>query len=94
MIQVTEGHLGAAVGRQGGVYVIPVRSAPIGRKSGPMLPLPMIRYFVGVFLNHARHNPDDKFKVSVIGKPYKVVETAPMFDYAPWNVYLPYEYQC
>lgn len=93
MIQVTEAHVAAPVGRQGETYVIPVRSAPVGRKSGPMLPLPMIRYFVSVFLDHARRHPDDRFKVGVLGKPYKPAEIAPMFDNAPLNVYLPYEFQ-
>lgn len=75
-------------GRRGDVYTIPTRG------NGKLLPLQMIKYFVRVFLDHARTRPDDTFRVTLIGvcRQYKPPQIAPFFDYAPDNVLLPYEF--
>lgn len=89
---VVEGNLTKPVGPQGGEWIVPVKG--VGRPM-PVLPLPMIHYFITVLLDHARRNPDDCFKVTVIGckgTGYKPAQIAPMFNYAPYNVALPYEF--
>lgn len=86
-IRVIEGDL-SDNGRKRDVYTIPTRGY------GKMLPLPMIQYFVRVFLDHARARPDDTFRVTTIGvgRKYKPPQIAPFFNYAPNNVLLPYEF--
>jgi hypothetical protein len=79
---------GVGHGRQGKSYAIPTKDFALRT-----LPLPMIQYFVRVFLDHARINPNDRFKVVPIGcglAGYKPHQIAPFFDYAPVNVYIPH----
>lgn len=87
---------GKGHGRQGNAYAIPTKGIGTGpKRTMPTLPLPMIQYFVRVFLDHARQNPSDTFRVTPIGcglAGYKPPHIAPFFDYAPENVILPYEF--
>lgn len=59
---------------------------------GRSVPLPVIRYHVLSVLQHARRDPSLTITVEAAkwGHPARVV--APMFDYAPPNVHLPYEF--
>lgn len=59
---------------------------------GKGVPAPVIRYHVMVALQQARQQPDMTVHVSASrwGHPARIV--APMFDYAPPNVHLPYEF--
>lgn len=88
---------GQGHGRQGNSYAIPTKGFGVGpKRTMPTLPLPMIKYFVLVFLDHARQCPLDTFRVTPIGcglAGYKPPQIAPFFDYAPANVLLPYEFQ-
>ncbi len=87
---------GQGHGRQGNAYAIPTKGIGAGSKRVmPTLPLPMIQYFVRVFLDHARACPGDTFRVTPIGcglAGYKPPQIAPFFDHAPQNVILPYEF--
>lgn len=88
MIRVIGGDL-LENGRQREVYTIPTRGY------GKILPLPMIKYFTRVFLDHARQRPSDTFQVTLVGcdnRRYKPPHIAPFFNYAPENVILPYEF--
>jgi hypothetical protein len=79
--------MGRGWGRQGNSYAIPTKDFMVKK-----LPLPMIEYFVKVFIQHARDNPNDRFNVTAIGcglAGYKPPQIAPFFDYAPPNVRLP-----
>lgn len=88
---------GVGWGRQGNSYAIPTKGyAPAPGKPMPILPLPMIEYFVRGFIAHALANPSDTFTVVAIGcglAGYKPTDIAPMFNGAPGNVKLPYEFQ-
>ena len=90
---------GQGWGRQGNSYAIPTKGYPVKRGAKdhfPILPLPMIELFVRDFLAYARGNPSDSFTVVAIGcglAGYKPCDIAPMFNYAPLNVKLPYEFQ-
>lgn len=57
------------------------------------MPVEMIRYFVTVAMDHARQHPDEPHDVVAKGWGHPARVIAPMFDYCPNNVYLPYEFQ-
>lgn len=81
---------GQGEGLQGNSYAIPTKDHKLKK-----MPLELIRYHVMVFLQFARANPQMVFKVVAIGcglAGYKPAQIAPMFDYAPDNVHLPYEF--
>lgn len=81
---------GQGWGRQGDSYAIPTKGYKLER-----LPLGMIALFVEDFKRYARQHPHDRFTVVAIGcglAGYKPRQIAPMFDYAPRNVSLPYEF--
>lgn len=88
---------GVGHGRQGDSYAIPTKGYAFGKRDKmPTLPLPMIEYFVRVFLQYARDNPHQRFRVTAIGcglAGYKPAQIAPMFDYCPSNICLPHEFQ-
>lgn len=87
---------GVGHGRQGDAYAIPTKGFAIGpRDKMPTLPLPMIQYFVRVFLDYARAHPSDTFNVVPIGcglAGYNPAQIAPFFDYPPANICLPYQF--
>lgn len=56
------------------------------------LPVEMIRYFVMVAMNEARRNPDEQYTVVPKGWGHPARIIAPMFDHAPINVGLPFEF--
>lgn len=68
--------------------IVPVKDG-VGKK----LPLGIIRFAVGKLMDDARRNPNETYRVSSKGWGYKPSEIAPMFDRAPDNVSLPYEFQ-
>ena len=81
---------GVGWGRQGQSYAIPTKDFMMKR-----LPLPMIQYFARVFLDYARAHPGERFRLTPVGcglAGYTVNDIAPFFDYAPGNVYIPYEF--
>lgn len=85
---------GVGWGRQGNSYAIPTKG--FGKKRMPVLPLPLIHHFVLAFLDYAHKHPEDSFRVTPIGcglAGYRPSQIAPMFNYAPMNVSLPYEFQ-
>lgn len=85
---------GIGWGIQGNSYAIPTKGFMVGKRL-PVLPLPLIHHFVLAFLDYARKHPQDRFKVTPIGcglAGYKPPQIAPMFDYCPTNVGLPYEF--
>ena len=53
---------------------------------------PLLHWNILVAMDHARRTPHTRYRVAAKGwgQPARVV--APMFDYAPLNVYLPYEF--
>lgn len=67
-------------------------SIPVRDAAGARLPVEMIRYFAKVAMDHARRNPSERFKVVGTGYGYPAKVIAPMFDYCPPNVSLPYEF--
>lgn len=74
---------GVAEGRTGSAYAIPT----LGRKY-EQLSLPRIHEAVGIFLQHARSAPHEKFYVTRIGcgiAGFDDMEIAPMFAGAPGN---------
>lgn len=81
---------GVGFGRQGDAYAIPTKGFNL-----EVLPLPMIEHFAQAFLRYAKMHPSETFKLTAIGTGlagYKVRQIAPMFDYCPENVILPYEF--
>ena len=56
------------------------------------LPVEMIRYFVSVAVDHARRTPHMRYQVQAKGWGHPARVIAPMFDYCPDNVMLPYEF--
>jgi hypothetical protein len=82
---------GQGWGRQGNSYAIPTKDYNLKR-----LPLGMIHHFARDFIRYARENPTETFKMVAIGcglAGYKPKDIAPLFDHAPNNVILPYEFQ-
>ncbi len=67
---------------------VPVRDA-----SGSRYSLDVIRAFVKVSLDYAAKRPDVTFQVQQDGWGYSRQEIAPMFDYCPKNIMLPYGFQ-
>lgn len=72
----------------------PVRAATGVPTDIPVHKLPpeMIRYFVSVAMDHARRTPHVEYRVAAKGWGYPARIIAPMFDYSPVNVFLPYEF--
>jgi len=78
---------GRGVGPQGNAYVIPTKDRQLR-----VLPLRVIRAYVGEFLNYARRQPKFSFELTPIGcglAGYRPKQIAPMFSDAPPNVNLP-----
>jgi hypothetical protein len=78
---------GRGVGPQGNAYAIPTKDRQLR-----VLPLQVIRAYVGEFLNHARRQPNISFELTPIGcglAGYRPEQIAPMFSDAPPNVILP-----
>lgn len=65
------------------------RDIPHGRK----VPPEVIRYHVMVAMQQARRSPEMTVEVHVKGWGHPARVIAPMFDYCPNNVRLPYEFQ-
>lgn len=81
---------GQGVGRQGQSYALPTKDHHI-----QTLPLHKIKEHVEYFLRHAKHHPEDTFKLTAVGcglAGYKPSDIAPMFADAPQNVVLPREF--
>jgi len=82
---------GQGVGRQGNAYAIPTKDHQLR-----VLPLQVIRAYVGGFLNYARQRPNISFELTPIGcglAGYRPEQIAPMFSDAPPNVILPEAFQ-
>ncbi len=78
---------GRGVGPQGNAYAIPTKDRQLR-----VLPLHVIRAYVGEFLNYARRQPNISFELTPIGcglAGYRPEQIAPMFSDAPPNVILP-----
>lgn len=78
---------GQGVGRQGNAYAIPTKDHQLR-----VLPLHVIRAFVGEFLDYARGRPNSSFELTPIGcglAGYRPEQIAPMFSEASPNVILP-----
>jgi len=69
-----------------------VTNIPVRDSAGKRLPAPLIAAMVAGFLTHARQHPDCRYRVTAKGWGYPPRVVAPMFDYAPHNVSLPYEF--
>jgi hypothetical protein len=72
---------------QGNAYAIPTKDRQLR-----VLPLQVIRAYVGEFLNYARRQPNISFELTPIGcglAGYRPEQIAPMFSDAPPNVILP-----
>lgn len=54
---------------------------------------PLLHWNILAALDHARRHPDQSFQVEPRGWGVPVRIVAPMFDYCPANVSLPYEFQ-
>lgn len=68
----------------------PAPAVPVRDASGGKLPLPVIKGFVMVALDYARKRPGTTFQVQQDGWGYDRREIAPLFDYCPRNIILPY----
>ncbi|OYU86012.1 MAG: hypothetical protein CFE29_31210 [Bradyrhizobiaceae bacterium PARB1] len=78
---------GRGVGPQGRAYAIPTKDRQLR-----VLPLAIIRGYVGDFLAYARLRAEQRFEVTPIGcglAGYRPDQIAPMFAGAPANVILP-----
>jgi hypothetical protein len=78
---------GRGYGLQGDSYAIPTKDASL--KS---LDLDTILFYVELFIEFARDNPDLSFYLTPIGcghAGYEPHQIAPMFMYAPFNIILP-----
>ena len=78
---------GRGVGPQGNAYAIPTKDRQLC-----VLPLRVIRAYVGEFLNYAPRQPNISFELTPIGcglAGYRPKQIAPMFSDAPPNVNLP-----
>jgi hypothetical protein len=78
---------GRGVGPQGNAYAIPTKDRQLR-----VLPLQVIRAYVGEFLNYAPRQPNISFELTPIGcglAGYRPEQIAPMFSDAPPNVILP-----
>lgn len=79
---------GEGIGRTGNAYAIPTKD-----KNIETLSLAKIEKYVGLFLDHARNNPDDVFLVTRIGcglAGYRDDQIAPLFAKPPCNLILPW----
>jgi hypothetical protein len=78
---------GRGVGPQGNAYAIPTKDHRLR-----VLPLHVIRDYVGEFLDYARRQPNTSFELTPIGcglAGYRPEQIAPMFSDVPPNVILP-----
>lgn len=74
-------------GRQGNSYAIPTKDVYLRS-----LPLDTIKFYVDVFLEYARNNPEESFFVTRIGcglAGYSDEDISPLFKDAPPNCELP-----
>jgi len=82
---------GQGIGLQGTSYAIPTKDANI-----QTLKLVYIEKYVNDFIEHAKNNPTNTYKVTRIGcglAGYKDHDIAPMFREAPSNCVLPEEWK-
>jgi hypothetical protein len=63
---------------------------PTRDDAGKRLPPEMIEYFVKAAMDTARRSPNVRFHVQENGWGYDRKKIAPMFDYCPPNIHLPY----
>ena len=81
---------GVGFGHEGQSFAIPTKDENFER-----LPLAKINGYVRLFLEYARHHPELTFGLTPIGcslAGYAPAQIAPMFESAPVNVILPYEF--
>lgn len=81
---------GQGEGLQGESYAIPTKDAHLHT-----LPLNIIAVYVGRFLAFADARPDLTFQITAVGcglAGYKPADIAPLFQKAPQNCWLPFEF--
>lgn len=68
----------------------PTPAVPVRDVNGARLSLDIIRAYVMVALDYVRKRPERTFQVQQDGWGYDRKQIAPMFDYCPKNIKLPY----